>query len=76
MNYEKLVLEAEPTAYLKVEKTIRVIVRPRRKEDGPALVKYVLMSDAAYTTEGAWKSAWEKLQTLESQRICQHSGKI
>jgi hypothetical protein len=64
MDYEKMVKETEPTAYVKVEGSLRIIARPRRKEDGPALVKYVLLSEPSYTSAGAWESALKRRPSL------------
>ena len=61
MTAKDQVLAIEPTAYLKIEGSKRVICRPRTKADLPALVHYILLSDVSYTSGGAWENALKEL---------------
>ena len=50
------------------------IRRPREREDGPALVKYILLSGIAYTEETAWGEAAARLRRTCEAAIHRNSN--
>lgn len=64
--FEELVVKIEPEAYLLREVSVYTVVRPRTKNDPPAIVPRVLLSGIEYSPEAAWRSSFKKFcQELE-----------
>ena len=64
------VLTFEPTAYMRVDHTIRQVVRPRRQGDIPALVKWFPLSGEHLLSSDAWQDAANRLQKRTKELSC------